>query len=904
MSPSFYIVDASAYIFRSFYGMPPLTNAEGIPTNALFGFLKVLNTIISQHQPDYLVIAFDPGGKNFRHEIFPEYKANRKPIADELRVQLPLVKEAVELLGIPTAIKEGFEADDLLGTLAKKASSEGCEVFIVTEDKDALQLVNETTHLFKYAKRKVLNHAAMMEETSLTPLQFIDYLALAGDSSDNVPGVRSVGPKTATKLLLEYGTLEGIYENIDNITAKKLKENLIKHREDAFLSHKLVTIDCDVDIEMDMQKYKSPFQPQAEVSSFFEKYNLQTLRYLLDPDSGLAAASSGVQIPEQDKPEIISGEYVICQTNEEALLALASLHEVDQWAYDLETTSLEVPGTKIVGISFSYTAQKAFYLPFLSPEGDISLDWDVLAQPLQVLFAHSSALKIAQNSKFDRQVLRSVGIEVAGPGWDTMVAAWLLNPSTRAYGLDALIAQYLQLGKTPTEDLIGKGKKQVSMDTLAVAQVGSYACEDVDGCFRLYEVFKKELVQQGLEELFLELEMPLIDVLLDMEYGGIALDTEMLAGMSLSLKEALEELEHEIYAEAGEEFNLNSPKQLSEILFEKLGIKPPKKTKTGYSTNVDVLTKLAKKHEICSLMLEYRSYSKLQSTYVEALPLLVNKHTNRLHTSFMQTGTETGRLSCRNPNLQNIPIRTDLGRSIRKAFVPSDSSKVLIAADYSQIELRVLAHFSKDDNLLKAFTEERDIHTLVASQICGVSLDEVTDEQRRNAKAVNFGIIYGQQAFGLSQETGLSRADAQEFIDGYFAYFSKIKGFIDQTIEQARKEGLVHTMSGRKRVLKDINATNKNLQAFAERTAVNTIIQGSAADLIKRVMVDLQRARSAGETAADMLIQIHDELVFEVPKDRVEEELAFIQMMMEGVSGLDVPLKVSISAGENWMDLK
>ncbi len=901
MSPSFYVVDASAYIFRSFYATPPLTNSEGIPTNALFGFLKVLNVIVGQCQPDYLVIVFDPGGKNFRHEMYPDYKANRKPIAEELRVQLPLVKEAVEVLGIPTAIKAGFEADDLLGTIAKRASSQDCDVFIVTEDKDIMQLIDNNIKMYKYAKKKIINQEDMLAETSLTPKQFIDFLALAGDTSDNVPGVRSVGPKTATKLLLEYGSLEGIYANIDKITAKKLKENLLKYREDAFLSHKLVTIDCDVSMDIDMQEYKFPFKPKADVTKFFEKYNLKTLRYLLDP------SSSPTQILDaNDKvaEEVINGEYVICQNTSQALAVINELSRAECWAFDLETDSLQIPGAQIVGISFCKTTSKAVYIPILSPEGQPKVAWQDIAQPLKQLFSNDNILKVAQNSKFDKQVLRSVGIEVSGVVFDTMIAAWLLNPSSRVYKLDALVSTYLHLGKTPTVDLIGKGKKEVTMDTLPVAKVGSYACEDVDACLRLYEVFKRDLQTRQLLDLFTDLEMPLVDVLMDMEYGGVALDIDILKEMGSALAEVLTDLTQEIYLEASQEFNLNSPKQLGEILFEKMGIKAPKKTKTGYSTNVSVLTKLAKHHEICRLMLEYRSYAKLQSTYIEALPELINPYTNRLHTSFMQTGTETGRLSCRNPNLQNIPIRTELGRSIRRAFIPSCADKVLIAADYSQIELRVLAHFSKDAKLVQAFNEDLDIHTLVASQVCSVPLDQVTSEQRRNAKAVNFGIIYGQQAFGLAQETGMSRSDAQEFIDAYFNYFSSIKTFIDSTIEDARKNGLVTTMSGRQRVLNDINATNKNMRAFAERTAVNTVIQGSAADLIKRVMVDLHRARLSGQTNAEILIQIHDELVFEVPKNQVEQELSFIKNIMESVGGLDVPLKVSISAGLNWMDIK
>jgi len=880
---NFYIIDGNSYIYRAFYAIRGLSTSSGLPTNAVFGFANMLLKVIKDKAPDRLAIVFDPKGPTRRHGEYKEYKAHRPPMPKDLVPQIPYIHKLVEAFRIPVFVIEGQEADDVIATLARKAEPRGMEITIVTGDKDILQLVGPHIKVYDTLKEKVYEPRDVEERFSVPPDRVVEIMGLMGDAADNIPGVPGIGEKTAQVLIKQYRTIDNLLAHTHEITKPKLKQSLIEHADLARLSRELAILRSDVPIEIDYEdlKLKAPDSP-ALLKIFKELEFTALLKHV-------------IQEPE---PDVDYHTVLDEQVFQDLMSTLASSEE---FCFDTETTSLDPMQAELVGVSFAVRPHQAYYVPVSHsyPGAPKQISLDIVLGALKPIMGNPAIRKIGQNIKYDLLVLGHYGLKVKGISFDTMIASYLLNPGKPSHGMDALALEYLSYKTITYAEVTGSGKKQIGFADVDVQTATRYSGEDADITLRLKETLAPLLREQNLERLFLDMEMPLMEVLADMERIGVKINADFLKLMSTKLGSEMAGIEKTIYELAGTEFNINSPKQLAEILFVKLGLTPTKKTKTGFSTNVDVLEELAPVHPLPAEILKYRTLAKLKSTYIDALPLMINPKTGRLHTSLNQTVTATGRLSSSEPNLQNIPIRTDVGREIRQAFI-AERGAILLSADYSQIELRVLAHMSGDPALIKTFQNNEDVHTRTASEIFGLTPEEITAEMRRKAKAVNFGIIYGISAFGLAQDIGVSNAEAKRYIDNYFARYPRVREFIDHTITEAKKNGYVSTLFGRRRFIPELASSSVAVRNFGERMAINTPIQGTAADLIKLAMINIQKRLSRKDLRSQMILQVHDELVFEVPDREIDKMKTLVREEMEGVLTLSVPIRVDMGMGKNW----
>ncbi len=883
-----YLIDGSSYIYRAFHAIRGLSNSKGLPTNAVFGFTRMLLKLVKERSPEYIAMLFDAKGPTFRHELYEEYKANRPLMPDDLAVQIPFIKEVTEGLNLPMLELPGYEADDLIGTLAARAEQEGFSVVMVTGDKDFLQLVTEKTIIYDPMKDKTVTADIVRQTQGVEPEQMIDVMGLSGDTSDNVPGVPGIGPKTAISLIKTHGSLDALYEQVDKIAQRKQKENLVKFKDQAYLSRKLVKIDSNAPIEFDFEKLKPGKPDNNRLAKLFKELEFRQLQQEFPMETDLGQKN------------------YVCVTDMGSLERLVSLLEkAGRFAVDTETTSQNPVKAELVGLSFSVRKNEAFYIPcgHTGPDASRQLDRDIVVGRLKPILENPHIKKVGQNIKYDWIVLDRCGIDLQGVSFDTMVASYLINPSKRAHNLDQIALDFLDHKTITYEDVVGKGKKAAGFECVSLDKAAPYACEDADVTLMAADVLAPMLEEIGVVELFEKVELPLVPVLTRMEKRGVRVDLDRLRILSKDFESKLLQLERQIYALAGEEFNINSSQQLGQILFEKLKLPVQKKTKkkTAYSTDVDVLTTLAVLHELPAHILRHRTLSKLKSTYADALLCLVDPETGRIHTSYNQTVTATGRLSSSDPNLQNIPIRTEEGRQIRSAFIPKDGW-ALLAADYSQIELRILAHYSEDEILIDSFLKDEDIHARTASEVFNVFPEMMDSELRRQAKVINFGIIYGMSPFRLSNELGISQKMAKTYIDNYFKRYQGVKRFIDRTIKDAKQTGRTSTLLGRIRLLPELKSSNKILQQAAERTAVNTPIQGTAADLIKLAMINADKTLKARNLRSSMLLTVHDELVFEVPPEETGVVTELVKDTMENVWKLRVPLKVNLRTGKNWAE--
>ena len=926
------VIDGNALIHRSFHALPPtMTTKDGEIVNAVYGFASVLIKSLREFKPDYAVLTLDKEGPTFRHEEYKEYKAQRERAPEDLYKQIPRVKELARAFGLPIYEKQGYEADDLIGTIVDKTDDK-TEKIIVTGDLDSLQLVDNTTKVYTMSRglseSVTYDQSGVREKFDLSPSQMIDYKALRGDPSDNIPGVKGIGEKTATELIKQFGDLDSIYKEIDNNpdTDKikpKTKKLLQEHREDAYLSRDLATIRREVDIDFDPEEASFKDFDQDKVVEFFSELEFKSLLPRLN-ELDLSQASEKKDKFERNKNDF---NYVLVDTEDKFEEFLGELKKQDSFCFDVETTMAPPLLSDLLGISFSWREGTGYYLDLkdkttsLSPtprSGQPDLfetnnsktnensDIHPWLQKLKPVFEDENIKKIGHNIEFDIRVVERAGFEVKGVYFDTMIASYLLNPGSRQHSLDNLVFTELGFEKISKEDLLGKGKDKIGFNDLDKDKLCYYSCEDADFTYRLVALLKEQLQEYKLYDLFRDLEMPLVKVLAQMENHGIKVDKQALKKLSERVNKKIRDLEKKIWDLAGTQFNINSPQQLKEVLFDKLNISTENisKTKTGYSTAAAELEKLRDRHEIIPLIQEHREYSKLLNTYIETLPEIINPNTGRVHTSFNQTATATGRLSSTDPNLQNMPVRTEIGRDIRKAFIPEKGFQFL-SLDYSQIELRLAAHLSGDDKMIRAFKKEQDIHSATAAEIHGVKPEEVTKDMRREAKAINFGILYGQGPYGLAQTADIPYNRAKEFIDAYFQVYSKIREFIDGQIEKAREEGFVETMWGRRRYVPEINSEVPTVRSGAERIAINTPLQGSSADMIKQAMIEVhQLVEKEYKDKAKMLIQVHDELLFEVSEEVLTPVAVAIRDMMIGVAALDVPLQVDVSAGNNWGELE
>jgi DNA polymerase-1 len=913
MAKKLYIIDGHAHIYAAHYApmRQQLTSPTGEPTKATYIFTTAILGLIQRQNPDMLAVAMDSKAPTFRSEMYSEYKANRPPMPDDLPIQIERIEQILDAMNIPVLRLNGFEADDVIGTLAKKAAADGYDCLICSKDKDILQLLDEHISTFDVKTDTSMDVTVMLKQMGVTPAQFIDSLALQGDKSDNVPGIPDVGPKTASDWIQKYGSIENLYKNIDEIEGKR-GQNLKKFKDNVALSKKLVTIDCNVPIKIDYNALTLKKFDKTRLAQIFTELGFSRLLTQLGLSStsgtqptgvGTLAVTSDLGTPASVKT--VGHDYQLIDTEKKFDSFVTELKKQKLFAIDTETTSIDAMRAQLVGVSFSWQPHKAFYLAVKAPLGSKHLDIADVRQKLSPVLADENIKKIGQNIKYDMLVLKNADMPLKGIYFDTMVASYCLDPQRSSHSMDKMAADFLNYQCIPISALIGKGKNQLTFDMVDTTAACEYSAEDADITFQLYEYLNKRLEKEPpLKKLFEEVEMPLVLVLVAMEYNGVSLDTLLLRRMSGELTALLKTLTEQIYEYAGTGFNIDSPKQLAEILFDRLGLESVRIGKAGRSTDAAVLEQLLDQHPIIELILQYRTISKLKNTYVDKLGSLINPRTGRVHASFNQAVTATGRLSSSDPNLQNIPIRTELGRKIRSAFIPKDKSDCILSADYSQIELRLLAHFSKDSALMFAFAANRDIHRFVASQIYDVPIEEVTNEMRSKCKAVNFGIIYGQGAFGLSRSIGISQAEAKKFIDDYFARYSSIRRFMDGVVETAKSAGYAETILHRRRNIPNLTGKNTNKRLQAERLAVNTVIQGSAADLIKVAMINIQRKIEAENPSVKLILQIHDELVFELPAVEAEKHAKWIDKEMTGAIKLDVPVKVDISYGPSWLSGK
>lgn len=880
-----FLIDGNSQAYQAYYAIKSGMSApDGLPTNAVYGFTAMLQKIVRQRKPDYLAVAFDTPAPTFRHKAYSEYKANRKPMPEELVEQFGLIRSVLEGYRIPVFAVEGYEADDVLGTLAAAAAERGLMAVIVTRDKDALQLLGERVMIWDNKKEAYKTAETLWQDKEIAPEQVVEMMALAGDTSDNVPGIPGIGPKTALSLIQQYGSLENVLEHVDEVRGKKTRENIRAYAADARLSLELVTIDVAVPIEIDWDAMRVSEPDTEKLAGLFRRLDFRKML----AEIAETTDNSGAR-------------YVLVNDGEGLDELVRALEGAMTFSFDVETTGVSPVDSELVGMSFAVEEGRAWYVAVRAPAGEKHLDLDTVLSRLKVFLEDPAVSKTGQNLKFDIVAMRQVGVEVSGVGFDTMVAAYVIDPGRRRYNLPDLAADYLNYRMTPITDLIGKGKGQLTLDQVESSRVAQYSGEDAEVALRLSRVLANKLEELSLGGLYWDLEAPLVEVLARMEAAGVLIDTGHLLEMSGELDGEVAALEKRIRDLAGHEFNVNSTQQLAVVLFEERGLRPGRRTKAGLSTDNEVLERLAEEDPIAKDMLEFRSLTKLKNTYLDALPRMVSQKTGRVHASFNQTGTATGRLSSSDPNLQNIPVRTELGRRIRKAFIAREGYR-LVVADYSQIELRIAAHLSGDRALCEAFAKGEDIHTFVASRVYGVSHDEVTSRMRRTAKAVNFGIIYGQSPYGLSRHLGISVGEAAEFIDDYFERYPGVEEYIKVTLERAAADGYVTTILGRRRYISGIEAKSPRNLNSAERMAVNTTIQGSAADLIKLAMLAVDQRHRRSCSSARMIIQIHDELVLEVPERIVEEESAALEKDMTDAMSLAVPVVVNVSTGGDWLE--
>ncbi len=917
-----YLIDGSSYIYRAYFAIRHLSSPTGHPTNAIYGFIQMLLKLLKDYTPHHVAVIFDAGRTTFRTEMYPEYKANRAAMPDDLRMQMEPIREVVRAFNIPALELQGYEADDIIGALAGRFAAQGGKVVVVTGDKDLMQIVTDRVTLLDTMKGKESGIADVIERFGVGPELVIDILGLAGDSSDNIPGVPGIGEKTATKLILEFGSLDRLLEHADEVKGKN-GERLREFRERALLSRRLATIECNVPLEVDLETLTAREPDQEALNLFFKKFGFTTL------------------IKELTGTATLSTEQYHTVTTAEALESLVSaLESAGEFAFDLETTSLDPRLAEIVGLSFSFADHEAYYIPvghvtaLPLPKGEGTLfsssaeiigslfsplqrgetgSGEALAagqlprssvlDRLRPLFENAALRKVGQNIKYDMEVLANNGINLTGVWFDTMLASYVLNPSRQGHGLDALAQEHLNHRMVSYSDVTGSGKNQKNFSEVEIEAASRYACEDADATWLLRRKFEPLLTTAGLDILFHTLEMPLVPILSAIENHGVLLDSHLLARLSSDFAGRMTTLEEQVFTIAGVRFNLNSPKQMGEVLFENMGLQTGKKTrgKSGWSTDNEVLTALAEGHEIARLIVEYRGIAKLRSTYSDALPRLVNPKTGRVHTSYNQTVTNTGRLSSSDPNLQNIPIRSEEGRLIRHAFI-APPGHVILSADYSQIELRVLAHLSGDKVFCHAFANDEDIHTRTAAEVFGLFPGMVTPEMRRQAKTINFGIIYGQGAFSLAKQLGIARKTAEEFITAYRERHSGAMEYLDSCIKQAEETGSVTTILGRRLPIPDIQSSNGNVLAFARRNAINYPIQGSAADIIKAAMIRVDTRIRLEQLNSRLIMQVHDELVFEVPNDELVKMEQLVEEEMGHAVEARVPLKVDISYGANWSE--
>ena len=920
-----YLLDGMALIYRAFFAFAknPRITSKGLNASAMFGFTNTLLDILNKQNPSHIAVVFDTDKPTQRHIEFEAYKAHREPMPEDLRKSIPYIFEILGGFQIPVLTMDGYEADDIIGTLAWQAKD--MEVFMMTPDKDFGQLVKENVHIYKPGRMgnpdEILGVAEILKKWEINRVdQVIDILGLWGDAADNIPGVPGVGEKTAKKLIQEYDNIEGVLAHTHELKGK-MKEKFVEFAEQARVSRRLATIDTMVPINTEIDSLIRKEPDADRLKAVFQELEFRTLTNRVFGAGSATAASvpsvsaSGqtdlfgtgaalneevlVETPSYKTIDDIPHSYRSILTSEEIKAVVEEAMNFDAVCFDTETTALDPFAAELVGVSLTWQAHQGVYIPidmdFEKAQSQIGL--------LQPLFA-SNKLKIAQNLKFDLGILQKYGLKIEGPFFDTMLAHYLIEPDQR-HNMKVLCEQYLSYSPIPIERLIGeKGKKQGSMRDVSLEDITQYAAEDTDVTFQLFSILQKELQDKSLKSVFENIEVPLVSVLNDMEHEGVCVDVPFLNAYSKELQEQVLNAQNSIFESAGVEFNIASPQQVGKVLFEHLKLSDkPKKTKTGqYQTDEETLQSLQGKHPCVDHILQFRTLQKLKSTYVDALPEMVNAHTGRVHTSFNQAVAATGRLSSQNPNLQNIPIRTDLGREIRKAFVPSDTDRVLLSSDYSQIELRIIAHISKDPGMIEAFKQGIDIHTATASKVWGVPIEEDDKDMRRKAKTVNFGIIYGISAFGLSQRVGIPRFEAKEIIDNYFAQFPGIKKYMDDTIAFARDNGYVETISGRRRNLRDINSRNANIRGFAERNAINAPIQGSAADMIKIAMINIADWLKSTDLKTQMILQVHDELLFDVPKNELETVQSKVKEIMEGAMVLDVPVLVESGTGANWLE--
>ncbi len=883
MSESIYLIDASGFIYRAFFAIQGLSNRQGESTGALYGFIRSYLRLVEQYKPQHVAAIFDaPGGKDARVAIYSDYKAHRKATPNELIDQIVLAREFCKLAGIPTITAPGVEADDTIGSVALWAKEQGLDVFICTGDKDMAQLIDDKIKIINLHKDNLLIDAAKAKELyGVVPAQMRDYLAIVGDASDNVPGVSGFGPKTTIQLLEQYQTLENLLEHANEIGGKK-SATLIAERDKALISQKLVTINTSVDFQKDIGFFKPQEGDKPKLWQFLQSKSFSSLLGMAESDH--------VQ-------DTTTAAYHTIHTLVELDALVAKLSLAKEICCDTETTGSNPFLASLVGIGFAIDANDAYYVPLNAgmPRKDVK-------ERLKPLFANPNIGFYGHNIKFDLHVLQKAGLAVANVVGDTIISSYLLNAHQRRHSLFDLILSYFGKKSIDISELIGKGKNQITMDQVDIEKVSTYCCEDVSYTLKLKELLDQEISDRQLDKMLFDVEIPLIKVLAKMESTGIYIDADKLRILSSEVGKHINAIQEEIFILAGGPFNLNSPKQLSEVLFEKLAIRAPKKGKTQPSTNADVLEFLSHEYPIAKKILEYRSLEKIRSTYLDTLPEDVNPETGRIHCTFNQSVTATGRLSSQDPNLQNIPVRSELGLKIRSSFRPQDPSWSFLSADYSQIELRILAHVCEDPGLLEAFHNNLDVHTYTASQIFHLPLGAVTEQMRYQAKAVNFGIVYGQQAFGLAQSLGIPMSEAQSFIDAYFRRYKGIKDYIENAKDMARKTGKAVSLTGRERLLPDINSSNGMLKAAAERLAVNTPFQATAADIIKMAMITIDKWITDNKVAARMLLQIHDELVFEMPDTLIDTMTEQVKKHMESVFTLKVPLIVKINVGKNWME--
>lgn len=890
MTTPLVLIDGSSYFFRAFHALPPLNNSKGQPLGAVYGVVNMIKRLIKDYQPERIGVVFDAKGKTFRDELYPEYKANRPPMPSELKEQFQPMIDVLDAMGLPLLIIEGVEADDVIGTLAVQATNAAMDTVISTGDKDIAQLVNEHVTLINTMSNTSMDIAGVEEKFGIPPELIIDYLALIGDKSDNVPGIEKVGPKTAVKWLKTYGNLDGVVEHADEITGK-VGEYLRAGLTQLSLSKQLVTIKTDLSLPLSLDNLIPEAANSEKLIELFEQYEFKTWLKQLKQDE---------QIEEPIK-EVVSHYHTVTTTDDfDHLITLLSTSK--QFVFDTETTNIDAMQASLVGMSFSIEKHTAYYLPLAHQSGE-QLDKASCLAKLKPIFENAQIIKIGQNLKYDINILRHENIHLKGACYDTMLESYVLNSAQIRHNMDAMALKFLNHQTIKFEDIAGKGVKQVTFDHIDIDKASQYACEDADITLQLHQYLHPRVkAMPKVRKVFDELEMPLMPILADMEYKGVLIDKAVLAKQSVELAKQLDELQTEAFKIAGCEFNMNSPKQLQAILFDELKLPVIKKTPTGQpSTAENVLQELAYDYPLPSIILKYRSLYKLLTTYVDALPKRINDKTGRVHTSYNQAITATGRLSSSEPNLQNIPIRTEEGREVRKAFIAPPGYK-LLACDYSQIELRIMAHLSRDPGLLNAFSQGLDIHKATASEVFDTPLQNVTDDQRRSSKAVNFGLIYGMSAFGLAKQLGIGRDEAQRYINLYFERYPGVLTYMEETQAKAHAMGYVETICGRRLYLPDIHAKNKMLVKAAERTAINAPMQGTAADIIKKAMIDVYAWQQSTPLDVSMIMQVHDELVFEVKESDLEQAKAEIKHLMENAMTLDVPLEVSMDAGDNWQE--